>query len=147
MRGRIPSAVGAKRTRDALGTALAARAGRTVLATLATLAFALVLSLFTGCTTLAGWVGIASEKSVDESLGAARRDLETEIAGLRGDMEQVQEQVVRIERLGALFEETMQATEELQQLAKVMESRLEKTPRDTIEKLVDILQDYLEATE
>lgn len=144
MRDRIPSAVGANRTRRVLCAKLAARAVRSARAVIA---FALVLSFFTGCATMAGWVGIASEKSVDESLGAARRDLETEIAGLRGDMEQVQEQVVRIERLGALFEETMQATEELQQLAKVMESRLEKTPRDTIEKLVEILQDYLEASE
>jgi hypothetical protein len=99
------------------------------------LAFLVLLSL-SGCGTMAGWVGIASSESVD--------DLEEEISSLRSDLDAYQVRAAEIEQLGRSIEETTRATEELQHLAEIMESRLRQMPRDTIEELVEILRRYLD---
>jgi hypothetical protein len=104
----------------------------------------LVLIFLSGCGTMAGWVGIASSKSVDEKLAGTRSDLEAEVGSLRSDLDAYQAKASEIERLGRSIEETIRATEELQQLAEIMESRLQQLPRDTIEELVEILQRYLD---
>ena len=93
---------------------------------------------------MAGWVGIASNESVDEKLTGTRSELEAEIGSLRSELNSHQLKVAEIENLSRSMEEAIQTTEELQQLAEIMESRLEKMPRETIETLVEILQRYLE---
>lgn len=107
----------------------------------------LLLLLLTGCASMAERVGIASSESVDRKLAETRSELEAQITALRGELAAQQERVSQIEDLSRNLEEAIQATEDLQQLAKIMESRLEQMPRDTIEELVVILQRYLEASE
>jgi len=107
----------------------------------------LVLFILSGCATMAEWVGVASSESVDEKVAGARSDLETEIGSLRSDLDAYQAKATEIERLGRSIEETIKATEELQQLADIMESRLQQMPRKTIEELVAILQRYLNQNE
>ncbi|UCF99338.1 MAG: hypothetical protein JSV89_07310 [Spirochaetaceae bacterium] len=113
----------------------------------AALPIALALVWLSGCATMAGWVGIASSESVDEKLTGTRSELEAEIGSLRSDLDAHQTRVTEIESLSRSMEEAIRATEELQQLADVMESRLEQMPRDTIQELVDILQRYLDDSE
>ena len=96
----------------------------------------LVLFILSGCATMAEWVGVASSESVDEK-----------VAGARSDLDAYQAKATEIERLGRSIEETIKATEELQQLADIMESRLQQMPRKTIEELVAILQRYLDQNE
>jgi len=107
----------------------------------------LVLFILFGCATMAGWVGIASSESVDEKVAGASSDLEAEIGSLRSDLDAYQARATEIDRLGRSIEETIRTTEELQQLAEIMESRLQQMPRDTIEELVAILQRYLNSEE
>ena len=103
--------------------------------------------LLAGCATMAERVGIASSESVDQKLTATRSELEAQIAALSSELEAQQRRVLQIEDLSADLEEAIQTTQELEQLAEIMESRLEQMPRDTIEELVTILQRYLEAGE
>jgi outer membrane murein-binding lipoprotein Lpp len=103
--------------------------------------------LLAGCATMAERVGIASSESVDQKLTATRSELEQEIAALRAELETQQRRVSQIEDLSVDLEQAIQATQELEQLAGIMESRLERMPRDTIEELVAILQRYLEGGE
>ena len=106
-----------------------------------------LLVLLAGCATMAERVGIASSESVDQKLTGTRSELEAQIAALRSELDAQQKRVAQIEDLSADLEEAIRATEELEQLARIMESRLEQMPRDTIEELAAILQRYLEDSE
>ena len=107
----------------------------------------LAVLFLSGCTTMAGWVGIASSESVDEKLAGTRGQLEAEIGSLRSDLDACQARVEEIEDLSGSMEEAIRKTEELEQLAEVMAARLKQLPRDTIQELVDILERYLEESE
>jgi hypothetical protein len=117
------------------------------LAELAALLAILSVLFLPGCATMAGWVGIASNESVDEKLTGTKSELEGEIDSLRSDLVAQQARIEEIQSLSTSMEEAIQATEELQELAGIMESRLEQMPRDTIEQLVIILQNYLDKSQ
>ena len=103
--------------------------------------------LLAGCATMAGWVGIASEEMVEEQAAATDARLaaaDAEIRRLEAELGAAQAKAARLERLTGELEETIRATRELQELAGVMEGRLEELPQDTLRLLVEILQEYLQ---
>ncbi len=111
----------------------------------------LMLGLLSGCASLAGKFGIASQAYVDEQLAAARSDLQTEVeqtkqsvAENRSDIDKYAESAAQLEQLIDSVQRTVQTTDELKQLATVLETRLENLPVETIRQLVGILEQYLE---
>ena len=115
------------------------------------------LMMLAGCATMAGWVGIASEEMVEEQgaavdarLAAAEARLteaEAELRRLEAELEAAQVKAARLESLASELEETIRATRELQELAEVMEVRLQELPQDTLRLLIEILQERLQAVE
>jgi outer membrane murein-binding lipoprotein Lpp len=108
---------------------------------------ALLSLILAGCATMAERVGIASSETVDQKLTGTRNELEAQIAALRNELEAQQQRLSEIEDLSAGLEEAIRATEELERLAEIMETRLAQMPRDTIAELVTILERYLEENE
>jgi len=107
----------------------------------------LAAALLAGCATMAGWVGIASEEMVEEQAAATDARLaaaDAEIRRLEAELGAAQTKAARLERLTGELEETIRATRELQELAGVMEGRLEALPQDTLRLLVEILQESLQ---
>lgn len=93
----------------------------------------LLVLVLSGCQTMAGWFGLATEQYVDEKM--------TEV------QTQVDEYVSTADKLEELIgsvENAVQTTEELKQLAVVLEDRLTNLPDETIKQLVEILQAHLE---
>ena len=92
--------------------------------------------LLTGCATMAGWVGIASEEHVAEQIDSVRSDIEA-----------YQQNLAEVEQLVNTVEDTVETTRELNRLAKALERRLQELPRETIQQLVEVLQEYLDQSE
>jgi chromosome segregation ATPase len=105
------------------------------------------LLLLGGCATMAGWVGIASEAQLEEQAATTEARLaqaDTEIARLKSELEAYNEKAGRFERLTEDLEKTIRSTQELQELAQVMEARLQEVPQDTLRLFVKIIVQYLE---
>jgi septal ring factor EnvC (AmiA/AmiB activator) len=115
------------------------------------------LLLLAGCATMAGWVGIASEAQVEEveqkasatetRLAATEAQLaaaNAEIDRLETELESYKERAGRLESLTDDLEDAIRSTRELEQLAEVMEARLQQLPQDTLRLLVEIIQKQLE---
>ena len=130
---------------------------RTALVLASNLAGVAVLLLLAGCATMAGWVGIASEAQVEEveqkasatetRLAATEAQLATangEIDRLKAELQSYDERASRLESLTGDLEETIRSTRELEQLAEVMEARLQQLPQDTLRLLVEIIQKHLQ---
>jgi uncharacterized protein YlxW (UPF0749 family) len=103
--------------------------------------------LLGGCATMAGWVGIASEAQLEEQAASTEVRLaaaDTEIAQLRADLELYDEKADRLESLTEDLEKAIRSTQELQELAQVMEARLQEVPQDTLRLLVEIIERYLQ---
>ena len=121
--------------------------------------FGLSIVLFmSGCASLAGVFGIASETYVDEQLTVVREeiqagltDAERSAAGAAASIEEnsnvIAEYAKTADQLLILIEsiqQTVETTEELTRLGAVLETRLENLPVETIRQLVGILDQYLE---
>jgi hypothetical protein len=111
----------------------------------------IVFSILSGCASLAGTFGIASKQYVDEQLTVTRDELSTEIKSnsmeigeTKGQLEKFSASATQLEGLIVSMEKTVETTEELKQLADVLEGRLANLPVETIRQLVGILDQYLE---
>lgn len=104
----------------------------------------LLLFALTGCASLAGRVGLASETFVKEQLQVLRTELETDFAENKQLMDNYAATAARLEELIASMEGTVKTTDELKNLAVILEDRLEDLPKETIRQLVEILNNYLE---
>ena len=107
---------------------------------------------FSGCASLAGTFGIATEEYVNEKMGEAETRLSSQVQANQSKIDanrsQLEEFAATADKLNELIvamEESVQTTRELQQLAIILEERLENLPVETIRQLVDILQQYLDA--
>jgi chromosome segregation ATPase len=115
-----------------------------------------LLLLLAGCATMAGWVGIASKAQVQEvgdrtaaaetRLLAAETRLtaaNAEIDRLGAQLEEYKARAGRLESLTAELDQTIRSTRRLEELAKVLEARLEELPGDTLRLLAEIIQKHL----
>lgn len=105
--------------------------------------FILVLIL-PGCATLPGKIGLASEDYVEERLQALRSDLEEEFETNKALLESYSDTAAKLEEVLHSLEGTVETTDQLKELAVVLEERLMNLPDDTIQRLADILNDYLQ---
>ena len=117
---------------------------------------ALAILSLSACAS-GSFLGLATSAYVDEQLAATkgevesarqelRSQLQTELSTVRVDVDRVDELTRELEQLLATIRENERATQELQQLATVVASRLEELPTETLRRLVEILQSHLEAT-
>ena len=107
----------------------------------------LAVAVLSGCATL----GIATRTYVDEQLSAARNELSNEIQDNKSSIDENRsaidaygETAAQLEELIISIQQTVETTDELKQLAGILEQRLENLPVETIKQLVGILQEYLE---
>jgi uncharacterized protein (DUF885 family) len=110
-----------------------------------------VLVALTGCASLAGTFGLASQQYVDERIEAARVEMTDGIEANKMRIDENQATLDEYARTADQLEELMESirvsvetTEELKALADVLEDRLENLPVETIKQLVGILEQYLE---
>ena len=103
------------------------------------------LSGLTGCASIAGTFGIASEKYVDEKMSEADGRLSSRIDDNRTKVEKYASTADQLEALIGSVEDAVRTTDELKQLAVVLEERLNNLPEETIAQLVDVLQQHLDA--
>ena len=107
---------------------------------------AIILLSFTGCGTMAGWVGIASKSYVDEQIIAAQDAAaknSSDIKTVQGKINEFQKTADQLDDLISSVDETVQTTTELKALADILEQRLVNLPNETIRQLVGILEQYL----
>ncbi len=116
---------------------------------------ALAIMSLSACAS-GSFLGLATSAYVDEQLEATRAEVEAaredmsgqlqaEISTVRFDVDRVDELTRDLEQLLATIRENERATQELQQLATVVASRLDELPTETLRRLVEILQRNLEA--
>jgi hypothetical protein len=97
-----------------------------------------------GCASMAGTFGVASQEYVDEKLAETDARLASRIEANKTRVDEYAETADKLEALISSVEEAVRTTDELKQLAVVLEERLENLPHETITQLVDILQQYLD---
>ncbi len=116
---------------------------------------ALAIMSLSACAS-GSFLGLATSAYVDEQLEATRAEVEAaredmsgqlqaEISTVRFDVDRVDELTRDLEQLLATIRENERATQELQQLATVVASRLDELPTETLRRLVEILERNLEA--
>lgn len=107
-----------------------------------------VLLVFSGCATadngLFGY--FATTDYVKKQLAETKKATESEISATKKDVAEIKALTGKIKDLLGEVSQTKQSTEELQKLAKALEERLNDLPRETLTKMVKILQDYLDKT-
>ena len=103
---------------------------------------ALCLILTAGCSTTSV-MGLAKTSYVDEVKLDSDRVL-AEVDELRGQVNDMQEVADQMEAMKNEMEATRQATEELQQLADQVTARLEALPQETLRRLADLIEQYLQ---
>lgn len=103
-----------------------------------------VFSGLTGCASIAGTFGVASEQYVDEKLSEAEGRLSTRIDGNQAKVDEFAATADQLEALIESVEDAVRTTDELKQLAVVLEERLNNLPVETIKQLVEVLQRYLD---
>ena len=99
----------------------------------------------TGCASIAGTFGIASEQYVDEKMSEAEGRLSPRIDDNRSKVDKYASTADQLEGLIGSVEDAVRTTAELKQLAVVLEERLNNLPEETIKQLVEVLQQYLDA--
>ena len=107
--------------------------------------------LLSGCASLAGVFGVASESYVEEQLQSVRDELQPQIADAQGGvtanrsaLDAYADTANQLEELIESIRTTVETTDELKQLAAVLEQRLENLPVETMRQLVTVLVEYLE---
>ena len=116
---------------------------------------ALAIMSLSACAS-GSFLGLATSAYVDEQLEATRAEVEAaredmsgqlqaELSTVRFDVDRVDELTRDLEQLLATIRENERATQELQQLATVVASRLDELPTETLRRLVEILERNLEA--
>jgi glutamine synthetase type III len=109
------------------------------------LAFAVVvvIAAMSGCQSMAGTVGIATEQYVDEKVSELEGRLSAQVGENQKKINEYTATADKLEELIGSVEESVKTTGELKQLAVVLEDRLNNLPKETIKQLVDVLQQYL----
>lgn len=109
------------------------------------------LILLSGCASLAGVFGVASESYVEEQLQSVRDELQPQIANARGGvtanrsaLDAYADTANQLEALIESIRTTVETTDELKELAAVLEQWLENLPVETMLQLVTVLVEYLE---
>lgn len=111
-----------------------------------------------GCATVGGMVGLASEEYVDAQIAAVRTEVRGEVQQTQATIDEVAasvdlvsteidafaETAAQIEEAVSAVDEAVATTEELKQLADILEERLNSLPEETIHRLIQILQDHLD---
>lgn len=131
-------------------------------------AVVLIVLVLTGCAGMAMGVGIASQEYVDQKFAEIQGQVEgnldqtsqsitatndkidqtsSQIDRARTQIEQNTEIADNLQEALVAIQDTIQTTEELKQLAVVLEQQLIDLPEETMRKLVAILQDYLDRQE
>ena len=103
------------------------------------------LAGLSGCASIAGTFGIASEQYVDEKMIEAEGRLSSRIDDNRAKVDKYASTADQLEALIGSVEDAVRTTGELKQLAVILEERLNYLPQETIKQLVDVLQQYLDA--
>ena len=103
-----------------------------------------VFSGLTGCASIAGTFGIASEQYVDEKMSEAEGRLSSGIDDNRTKVDEFAATADQLEALIGSVEDAVRTTDELKELAVILEERLNNLPVETIKQLVEVLQRYLE---
>jgi TolA-binding protein len=109
------------------------------------------VTLLSSCAT-SGFLGFLAttdyvEREVKEARTQSRseiRELDQRVDSMQSEVTEMKQVRKRLSELVAQVEETRAATEELQRLADDVRGRLDRMPRETIEELTLILQQYLE---
>ncbi len=104
-----------------------------------------VVAGLTGCASIAGAFGIASERYVDEKMNETEGRLSARIDDNQAKLDQYAATADRLDELIVSVENAVRTTDELKQLAAVFEERLNNLPEETIKQLVEVLQQYLDA--
>ena len=106
------------------------------------LALSAVLILLAGCTTTS-FAGLAKISYVDD-VSAGGQTTQEELDELESQVQAMQQLADQLEAIIQEMEATRAATQELQELAKLVEARLETLPRESLRLLVESIQAYLE---
>ncbi len=122
---------------------------------LVTLIVAVILVALSGCQTMAGWFGLATEQfveervtvvqsQVDSKMGEVQSQVDDRVGEVSSRIDEYASTADQLEGLISSVEESVRTTAELKQLAVVLEERLVDLPEETIAQLVEILQQYLD---
>jgi septal ring factor EnvC (AmiA/AmiB activator) len=110
-----------------------------------------IIILLSGCASLAGVFGVASESYVEEQLQSVRDEFQSQISDTQGGvsanrsaLSAYADTARQLEELIESIRNTVETTDELKRLADVLEQRFENLPVETIRQLVTILAEYLE---
>ncbi len=106
--------------------------------------------LFLGCTNT-GFLGfIATTGYVDKHISTTRDETDARIAETSNDLNKVKSDVETLSSLKSTLQsliddiqQTKDSTQELKALTAQLETRLDTIPQETLQTLVQILQDYL----
>ena len=101
-----------------------------------------ILVLLSGCTTTS-FAGLAKTSYVDE-VSAGGQATREELAGLERQVQEMRQLADQLEVIIRAMDETRAATEELQELAGLVEARLDALPRESLRLLVESIQAYLD---
>lgn len=114
----------------------------------------LVLFVLSGCASMYNTIGIASTEYVDskyadlEARTAAAMEqvdaVDAEIQSVRADLQDIKAVTEQLREAAQTIEETRAAMDELERLANVVEQRMESMGDETLAKLRDVLNGYLE---
>ena len=99
---------------------------------------------FSGCQSLAGTFGIATEQYVEDKMNEAGSRLSSRIDENQSRLDEYAATADKLEQLISSVENAVRTTDELKQLAVVLEDRLDSLPEETIRQLVEVLQRYLD---
>ena len=102
--------------------------------------FVTSLSIFSCSTT--GFAGLAKESyavEIDQKTSA-------DISQLKDDVKKIKNMTDQLDSLLKDIAETKKTTKEFQESVKTLEERVKSMPRESVEKLVEILQKYLADT-
>jgi methylthioribose-1-phosphate isomerase len=103
------------------------------------------IGAMSGCQSFAGTFGIATEQYVDEKVSEAEGRLSAQVDENQKKINEYTATADKLEELIGSVEDSVKTTEELKQLAVLLEERLNDLPKETIRQLVDVLQQYLDS--
>jgi biopolymer transport protein ExbB/TolQ len=106
------------------------------------IAFPFVLSILALSCSTTGFAGLARESyavEIDQKTSAEIQKLEDEVKNIKAVTDQ-------LDTLLRDFEQTKQTTKEFRETLEGIQERMKSMPRENLEKLVEIIQKYLDET-
>jgi hypothetical protein len=109
---------------------------------------AAVLLATAGCASTEPIWFIATPGYVDSRIAvseeAVRSEYEAEVARLEAELQDQRRVSEELAGLAAIIEEVDKSNQELRELASAVEARLEMMPTETIQRIIDVLQEHLQ---